>query len=460
MGVFGEKLRRQREQRGIALEAISNSTKISTRMLRALEEENFEQLPGGVFNKGFVRAYARQIGLDEEEAIADYLVALSESQIQSQQILPNLRGSKPAAISQPHPADRPSQAVEDGRRDTRPATGGLQGSALGRKNLPTSSSAPEQIAAVTTTSLHQQDPHKEKRRNEDRRNEDRRAEQRRANQNRQPGRRAESQSGQRFSEAAPLLEGRRASDLLSEAPRDQTDNDRRQSSTPLFSTGTFGESGDGSNGIPWGRVAALLVVIFVVIAFWNLHRHRQTRPGSRSSVQAAVPASELQTPLRQSTSTEAEKTNTLAGRTSSSQTSPVSTKLAAGTVSRVSVQNSASAQPSSALSPGSAPAAHARPAVKTPAAFTLRIRAQETSWISVIADGQPVAQETLIAPAETSIRASDRIVVRTGNAAGISFLLNAKEIPAQGKEGEVRTYTFDSTGLRESPAQPSSLTNN
>ena len=49
MGAFGEKLRKQREQRGIELDAISNTTKISTRMLRALEEEHFDQLPGGVF---------------------------------------------------------------------------------------------------------------------------------------------------------------------------------------------------------------------------------------------------------------------------------------------------------------------------------------------------------------------------------------------------------------------------
>ena len=75
MGAFGEKLRKQRERRGIELEAISNATKISTRMLRALEDENFDQLPGGVFNKGFVRAYARQIGLNEEQAVAEYLEA-------------------------------------------------------------------------------------------------------------------------------------------------------------------------------------------------------------------------------------------------------------------------------------------------------------------------------------------------------------------------------------------------
>ncbi|MGA7170523.1 MAG: helix-turn-helix transcriptional regulator, partial [Candidatus Sulfotelmatobacter sp.] len=96
MGSFGEKLRRQRELRGLSLEAISTTTKIGTRMLRAIEDEHFDQLPGGVFNKGFVRAYARQVGLDEEEAVTDYLTALRESQIQSQNLLPNFRNGRSA----------------------------------------------------------------------------------------------------------------------------------------------------------------------------------------------------------------------------------------------------------------------------------------------------------------------------------------------------------------------------
>lgn len=44
-------------------------------MLRALEEEHFDQLPGGIFNKGFIRAYARCLGMDEDQAVADYLAA-------------------------------------------------------------------------------------------------------------------------------------------------------------------------------------------------------------------------------------------------------------------------------------------------------------------------------------------------------------------------------------------------
>jgi cytoskeleton protein RodZ len=72
---FGVRLKQQREQRGITLEEISATTKIGTRMLVALEQDHFDQLPGGIFNKGFIRAYARCLDLDEDQAIADYLVA-------------------------------------------------------------------------------------------------------------------------------------------------------------------------------------------------------------------------------------------------------------------------------------------------------------------------------------------------------------------------------------------------
>ncbi len=75
MESFGAKLRREREKKGITLDDISLSTKIGTRLLRALEDEHFDQLPGGIFNKGFVRAYARHLGLDEDQTVSDYLAA-------------------------------------------------------------------------------------------------------------------------------------------------------------------------------------------------------------------------------------------------------------------------------------------------------------------------------------------------------------------------------------------------
>jgi len=78
VGSFGERLRREREMRGISLDEIATATKISARNLKALEDEKFSQLPGGIFNKGFVRAYAKFLGIDEEQMVAEYSAASQE----------------------------------------------------------------------------------------------------------------------------------------------------------------------------------------------------------------------------------------------------------------------------------------------------------------------------------------------------------------------------------------------
>jgi len=73
MSSFGETLRRERELRQISLREISEATKINLRYLDALERDDFRHLPGGVFNKGFVRAYAQFIGVDPESMVTAYL---------------------------------------------------------------------------------------------------------------------------------------------------------------------------------------------------------------------------------------------------------------------------------------------------------------------------------------------------------------------------------------------------
>jgi cytoskeleton protein RodZ len=73
MGSFGERLRREREMRGITLESISKTTKIRTNILEALEKEEFNKLPGGIFNKGFVRSYARFLGMNEEQVLKEFI---------------------------------------------------------------------------------------------------------------------------------------------------------------------------------------------------------------------------------------------------------------------------------------------------------------------------------------------------------------------------------------------------
>ena len=105
MPSFGEKLKLEREKRAVTLEQISQSTKIGIRMLQALEEDKFSQLPGGIFNKGFVRAYARHLGLDEDQTITDYLDASGEGLAPEPEAA---MGSQiPPAEAREQPAHRP-----------------------------------------------------------------------------------------------------------------------------------------------------------------------------------------------------------------------------------------------------------------------------------------------------------------------------------------------------------------
>ena len=69
---FGDHLKREREMRGVSLEEIAAATRIAPRFLAALESEQWELLPGGVFNRGFIRSVARYLGLDEDSLVAEY----------------------------------------------------------------------------------------------------------------------------------------------------------------------------------------------------------------------------------------------------------------------------------------------------------------------------------------------------------------------------------------------------
>ncbi len=75
---FGETLKGERERRGIALDEISVATRVSLRNLRALEDERFQDLPGGVFNRGIVRSYARFCGMDEDRTVLAYTDAVRD----------------------------------------------------------------------------------------------------------------------------------------------------------------------------------------------------------------------------------------------------------------------------------------------------------------------------------------------------------------------------------------------
>jgi transcriptional regulator with XRE-family HTH domain len=73
-GAFGELLRRAREARGLALDAVADATRIAPRHLEALERSDLDALPAGPFGKGYVRSYAKLLGIDPEPILEDYRV--------------------------------------------------------------------------------------------------------------------------------------------------------------------------------------------------------------------------------------------------------------------------------------------------------------------------------------------------------------------------------------------------
>jgi Domain of unknown function (DUF4115) len=161
------------------------------------------------------------------------------------------------------------------------------------------------------------------------------------------------------------------------------------------------------------HLAVYLLLATLALLLWNSGRHREatSAPPADASTQSPAPAPVTAPASR-----------------------PTQPSRSGGTISAASPT----------VEEDTASAAPATP----PGTLSLLIRAEETTRISIVADGKPVAQETLIAPAHTSVRARREIVVKTRNAAGVSFLLNGREIPAQGNEGEVKTYVFDEAGVR------------
>ena len=80
-GGLGGRLREVRERRGITLRQIANATKISVRSLEALERNDISGLPGGIFSRAFVRAYAVEVGLDPEEMIQEFITQFPDESV-------------------------------------------------------------------------------------------------------------------------------------------------------------------------------------------------------------------------------------------------------------------------------------------------------------------------------------------------------------------------------------------
>ena len=69
---FGHQLRRHRDKRRISLQTVATQTKVSASFFKALENGECERWPGGIYSRGFVRAYATAVGLDPEETVARF----------------------------------------------------------------------------------------------------------------------------------------------------------------------------------------------------------------------------------------------------------------------------------------------------------------------------------------------------------------------------------------------------
>jgi len=433
VGAFGEKLRRQRELRGLSLEAISTTTKIGTRMLRAIEDEHFDQLPGGVFNKGFVRAYARQVGLDEDEAVTDYLTALRESQIQSQTLLPNFRNGKSTIEADPRNPER----------DNHPRGNDLQGRPA--------------VSTLPKDALDENDPPAgpptADRRISNRRKETRRRDDREVHAHEVPS--EEVRPGE-VASSEPIPNDDHDDEVLSHVASSLPLSFLNLSSEPSSSQLPAQEQIEAAapvlaepppQRIPWEKLAVPFVVMALVLASWTLHRRSQSAAASQP--QPTLSSVSTRPVLALAAATEravsANPVPLAHPAATASALAPVATPAQPASTPTEADENLPVAKPHSRLV-----------TTQAPPTFTVLIRATQTSWVSIIADGAPVAKETLIAPAHTAVRATHEIIVQAANSAGISFLFNNKEIPPSGGPGEMRTYTFDSTGMRGSATLPTS----
>lgn len=361
MGEFGDKFRKARENKGFSLDDVSNVTKIGSRMLQAIEEEHFDQLPGGVFNKGFIRAYAKHLGLNHEEAVTEYLACLRQAQIDAQ--------------ASWDPQARPAAP------EKRPAV------------------APSKPASKPTK---EQPP---------------------------PPR-----------EELPELQMPRAEHVR----------------PPLKNYGMKRES-----AIPWRIVAVATLSVVLGLVIWSRHLRNtraettaNTSPAFVPTAQPTAPTASGSAPKGPAASGSSSPASSTPSNAQPPQVTPAAPQPSVQQTTQAASRTSLATQPNPANAAGdtsgenTAEDSNPVPPAKLAAPITVVIRASENSWISVTADGQQVSQETLIAPAHTSIRANHEIVVRAGNAAGVSFLLNGKDVPAQGAESEVKTFVFDAGGMR------------
>jgi len=105
---LGSELRTARERAGLSLPELAARTRIPLKSLRALEENDFVSVPPGIFARSFIRTYAREVGIDPSDAVAEFRAvtepveppaseppAVIDEELQSRPLAPNLSESRP-----------------------------------------------------------------------------------------------------------------------------------------------------------------------------------------------------------------------------------------------------------------------------------------------------------------------------------------------------------------------------
>ncbi len=323
MGPFGDRLKRERELRGISLDEISGATKIGTRSLQALEEEDFAKLPGGVFNRGFVRAYAKFLGINPEEAVSDYLEAAGEEAC----LVGSLEPSRPSGH----------------------ASGAPKGRASERK---------KEVVSRTET--------------------------------------------------------------------------------------------DGSSPVAQLRWMPILVfaALFALCA-GGVRLYVRHRGHIHEDIVVGLSRLKARVVHRQAGGSDPTEQAVIPNPTSTNGT-PDKREATVGTAQE------GPAQPQlTPVSPPSTPVPSAAQASMVPghpaeaAEFTLRIRARELSWISIVADSDPPIRQMLHpGDPDLTVTARQKIKLTVGNAAGFELSLNSKELPALGADHQPRTVMVTADGIQ------------
>src|SRR5687768_9764438 len=157
---FGEELRREREIRGISLKEIADATKISRRFLEAIERNDHKTLPAPVFTRGFVREYARYLGLNSEEMVNRYnFAAAGDDRIEKSDHLERLVHPDPPQTPA-QPAKKSGIPPPYARVDRNvvvtaiiiAALAGVTWWAVTTKRLRSTASPPEPIVSIPATS--------------------------------------------------------------------------------------------------------------------------------------------------------------------------------------------------------------------------------------------------------------------------------------------------------------------